>query len=102
MRTVQEEIFGPVITIIDYDTVDEAVQIANDSPFGLSGAVFGTDKAAAVAVARRLRAGRPHRQQRNRLRLRAPYGGFKLSGTGRELGGVEGILSFTEQRAIGI
>ena len=101
MRIAQEEIFGPVVCVIDYDTVDEAVAIANASPFGLSGAVFG-DPARAVEVAMRVRAGSQTVNTAVDFDFDAPYGGFKASGTGRELGGVEGIMSFTEPLTVGV
>ncbi|MBM9504419.1 aldehyde dehydrogenase [Actinacidiphila acididurans] len=101
MRIAQEEIFGPVICVIAYDTVDEAVRIANDTPFGLSGAVFGPQEEA-VAVASRVRAGSQTVNSAIDFDFAAPYGGFKSSGTGRELGGAEGILGFTEALTIGV
>ena len=101
MRIAREEIFGPVICVIDYDTVDEAIDIANDSPFGLSGAVFG-DPERAVAVAMRVRAGSQTVNTAVDFDFDAPYGGFKASGTGRELGGVEGVMSFTEPLTVGV
>ncbi|MEU2873825.1 aldehyde dehydrogenase [Streptomyces olivoreticuli] len=102
MRIAREEIFGPVICVIDYDGVDQAVSIANDSPYGLSGAVFGPDPDAALAVARRMRTGTVTVNTSIDFDFDAPYGGFKSSGIGRELGGVEGILGFAETRAIGL
>jgi len=102
MQIAREEIFGPVISVIDYKTVDDAVRIANDSPFGLSGAVFAQDKQEAIQVARRLRSGSLTVNSAIDFDFEAPYGGLKMSGTGRELGGAQGILSFTEPRAIGV
>ncbi|MEU3986693.1 aldehyde dehydrogenase family protein [Streptomyces sp. NPDC026672] len=102
MRIVREEIFGPVISVLTYDTLDEAVRIANDTPYGLSGAVFGPDTDAAVAVARRLRAGIITVNSAMDFDFDAPFGGFGASGTGRELGGADGILAFTEARTIGV
>jgi betaine-aldehyde dehydrogenase len=101
MRIAQEEIFGPVICVIDYDTVGEAIAVANASPFGLSGAVFG-DPDRAVEVAMRVRAGSQTVNTAVDFDFDAPYGGFKASGTGRELGGVEGIMSFTEPLTVGV
>jgi aldehyde dehydrogenase (NAD+) len=98
----REEIFGPVISVIDYDSLDEAVSIANDTPYGLSGAVFGPDPDAALAVARRMRTGTVTINTSIDFDFDAPYGGFKSSGIERELGGIEGILGFTEVRAIGL
>jgi len=102
MRLAREEIFGPVISVIDYDSVDEAVSIANDSPYGLSGAVFGPDPDTALAVARRMRTGTVTVNTSIDFDFDAPYGGFRSSGIERELGGIEGILGFTETRAIGL
>ena len=83
MRIAREEIFGPVLAAIPYDGEDEAVAIANDSAYGLSGAVFGVDMARVERVARRLRTGS--------VGLNAiagdvglPFGGVKASGLGRE------------------
>ncbi len=81
----REEIFGPVLAVIPVADVDEAVTVANDSDYGLSGAVFAADDAAAVAVARRLRTGQVAING-GRFNVRAPFGGFRRSGVGRELG----------------
>jgi len=78
------------------------VRIADDSPFGLSGAVFGQDKPEAIQVARWLRSGSLTVNSAIDFDFEAPYGGFKMSGTGRELVGAQGILSFTEPRSIGV
>jgi acyl-CoA reductase-like NAD-dependent aldehyde dehydrogenase len=90
----QDEIFGPVISIIGYEDVDDAVRIANDSPYGLSGQVYGADVAAATAVARRLRTGAVN-VNTSLFSAYAPGGGYKQSGLGRERG-VEGIREFQE------
>jgi aldehyde dehydrogenase (NAD+) len=98
MRIAQEEIFGPVLAIIAYDSVDEAVEIANDTVYGLGAHVQGQDLAAARAVAARIRSGQvlinnppwnPH----------APFGGYKRSGNGREYG-LEGFEEYLETKAI--
>lgn len=95
----QEEVFGPVLSVLRYSTDDEAVAIANNSPYGLSGAVWGTDVDRALAVARRMRTGQ--------VTINgcgpgdAPFGGFKLSGYGRE-GGVIGLHHYMEPKAIGV
>jgi len=81
----REEIFGPVLTIIGYDTVDEAVAIANDTPYGLAAYVSGTDVEATRKVASRLRAGQVNINSAA-PDLMAPFGGFKQSGNGREWG----------------
>jgi aldehyde dehydrogenase (NAD+) len=90
----QEEIFGPVLTVIGYNDVDDAVRIANDSPYGLSGQVYGADVAAATSVARRIRSGAVN-VNTSLFSAYAPSGGYKQSGLGRERG-VEGIRAFQE------
>ena len=95
----QDELFAPVLTILGYDDVDEAVQIANDSRFGLSGAVFSADHAAAVAVAARLRSGSVHVNNGFTVDISIPFGGFKRSGYGREFG-PEAIDGYVETQAL--
>lgn len=92
MRIAREEIFGPVLVVITYDSVEEAIEIANDSPYGLSGAVVGP-KEQALAVAREMRTGNVYINEGAR-NPRAPFGGYKQSGIGREIGlyGVEDYL----------
>ncbi len=97
-RIAQEEIFGPVIVVIPYDTVDEAVAIANDSQYGLSGAVFTADQAMGESVARRVRTGQIYVNDWG-MCVTQPFGGFKQSGLGRE-GGPEGIAGFLETKLI--
>jgi aldehyde dehydrogenase (NAD+) len=98
MTIAQEEIFGPVLALITYRDVDEAVSIANDTEFGLHAYVYGGDRHQARAVANRLEAGRV---MINAMvdDPKAPFGGFKLSGFGREFG-VAGMQAFTEPRAV--
>lgn len=93
MTIAQEEIFGPVLSVIPYETVDDAVAIANDSPYGLSGGVWGADRDAATAVARRIRTGGVE-VNGGRYNPLAPFGGYKQSGIGREAGkyGLEEFL----------
>ncbi len=93
MRIAQEEIFGPVLTVIPYDDVDDAVRIANDSAYGLSGSVWGGDHEAAAAVGRRIRTGTMN-VNTFMMDFCSPFGGFKASGLGRELGpeGLEAYL----------
>lgn len=95
MVIAQEEIFGPVLAILPYDTEDEAVEIANDSDYGLAGAVWSADPAHALAVARRIRAGQVAINGGS-YNAAAPFGGFKQSGHGREAGkyGVEDFLTY--------
>ncbi|HET6971015.1 MAG TPA: aldehyde dehydrogenase family protein, partial [Phenylobacterium sp.] len=98
MRIAQEEIFGPVLAIIPYDTVDEAVEIANDTDYGLGAHVQGADLEAARAVARRIRAGQVHINH-PAWDPNAPFGGYKRSGNGREYG-IEGLEEYLETKAI--
>jgi aldehyde dehydrogenase (NAD+) len=98
MTIAQEEIFGPVLSVITYDSEDEAIRIANDSKYGLHSAVMGTDLERARRVASHLRAGRV---VINNISddPQAPWGGFKYSGVGREYGRY-GIEAFLEPKAI--
>jgi len=98
MTIAREEIFGPVLSVIAYDTEDEAIAIANDSKYGLHAAVIGTDIQRARRVASQLRAGRV---VINGMAddPQAPWGGFKYSGVGREYGRY-GIDAFLETRAV--
>jgi acyl-CoA reductase-like NAD-dependent aldehyde dehydrogenase len=84
-RIAQEEIFGPVLAIIGYDNIEQGISFANDSEFGLSGAVFAADVPTAVGIAKRLRTGQVA-VNGGRFNAQAPFGGFKTSGIGRELG----------------
>ena len=94
----QEEIFGPVLAVIGYKDVDDAVRIANDSIYGLSGQVYGADAAAATAVARRIRSGAVN-VNTSMFSAYAPSGGYKQSGLGRERG-IDGIRAFQEVKHI--
>lgn len=85
MTIAQEEIFGPVLSILKYEDVDDAVRIANDSIYGLAGAVWAKDEEEAVAFARRLHTGQVDING-GRFNPLAPFGGYKQSGVGRELG----------------
>ena len=98
MQIAQEEIFGPVLVIIAYDSVDEAVEIANATEYGLGAHVQGQDLAAARAVAARIRAGQVHINNPP-WSADAPFGGYKRSGNGREYG-VEGLEEYLETKAI--
>lgn len=98
MRIAREEIFGPVLCIIAYDEVDEAVAIANDTEYGLGAHVQGQDLAAARAVALRIRAGQVHINN-PAWDGHAPFGGYKRSGNGREYG-VEGVEEYLETKAV--
>jgi aldehyde dehydrogenase (NAD+) len=98
-RIAREEIFGPVVVIIPFDDEDDAFRIANDTEYGLAGAIWAGDEARARALAKKLRAGRI-RINGSPVNPRAPHGGFKLSGIGREFGRY-GIEEFLEYKAIG-
>jgi len=98
MRIAREEIFGPVLSILSYDTEDEAVEIANDTPFGLAGFVQSRSPDRARAVANRIRAGRVYINGAAFDRS-LPFGGYKQSGNGREFG-VFGLEEYLEIKAI--
>lgn len=97
MKISQEEIFGPVLTVLTYDTVEEAVEIGNDIVYGLSGAVVGPEDEA-VKVARQLRTGNVIVNGAGRI-PEAPFGGYKQSGRGRE-NGIFGVKDYLEIKAI--
>ncbi len=97
-RIVQEEIFGPVLAIVGYDSLEQGIDFANDSEFGLSGAVFAADVPTAVSIAQRLRTGQVA-VNGGRFNAQAPFGGFKTSGIGRELGH-HGLLEYFELLSI--
>jgi aldehyde dehydrogenase (NAD+) len=98
MTIAREEIFGPVLSILPYRDEEEAVRIANDTPYGLSAYLWSADPVRASRVARRLRAGMVHINGAP-LDNRAPFGGYKMSGNGREWG-AHGLREFLETKAI--
>jgi len=98
MTIAQEEIFGPVLSIIAYQDEEEAIRIANDSPYGLAGAVWSKDDARAQKVARRIRAGQVD-VNGGAFNMNAPFGGFKQSGHGREAG-IYGLEEFLEYKSL--
>ena len=100
-RAAREEIFGPVLVVLPHDGDDDAVALANDSPYGLSGAVFGADLARARAVAARIRAGTVGINGGVWYSPDVPFGGFKQSGTGREMG-VAGFEEYLEIKSIAV
>ncbi|MFE2484456.1 aldehyde dehydrogenase family protein [Streptomyces mirabilis] len=97
----QDEVFGPVLAVIPYDGEDEAVRIANDSIFGLSGAVHSADDQRAIAVARRIRTGTFSINGGNYFSQEVPFGGYKQSGVGRE-SGVAGLEEFLETKSFAV
>jgi aldehyde dehydrogenase (NAD+) len=97
----QEEIFGPVLVVIPYEDDDDAVRIANDSIYGLSGAVTSASEERALAVARRVRTGTISVNGGSWFAPDSPFGGYKQSGLGRE-NGVEGFEEYLEVKAIGL
>jgi betaine-aldehyde dehydrogenase len=85
-RAVREEIFGPVATVIPFSGEDEAIRLANDTIYGLSGSVWTRDGARALRVARAIETGVLSINSNTSVRVSTPFGGFKQSGLGRELG----------------
>ncbi len=98
MRIAQEEIFGPVLSVIPYDDVDDAVRIANDSDYGLAGTVWTSDPDAGLDVARRVRTG-TYGVNTYTMDFAAPFGGYKASGVGREFG-PEGLAQYCELKSV--
>jgi aldehyde dehydrogenase (NAD+) len=98
MVIAQEEIFGPVLCIIPYETLDEAINIANDSPFGLSAAVWGESQQQALTIAKKIKAGQVYINGAD-FNYQAPFGGVKQSGNGREWG-VTGVMEYIELKSI--
>ena len=98
MTIAQEEIFGPVLAVIAYDSPDDAVRIANDSDYGLAGSVWTSDVDAGFEIAKRVRTG-TYGVNGSSMNFAAPFGGFKQSGIGRELG-PEGLEEYLELKGI--
>src|SRR3546814_17307028 len=94
MRIAREEIFGPVLVAIAYENDDEAVRIANDSVYGLSGSIYSADAERALRAARRLRSGTLNVNGANFFAPDSPFGGYKQSGNGSEMG----VQGFEEYR----
>jgi acyl-CoA reductase-like NAD-dependent aldehyde dehydrogenase len=99
MRIAREEIFGPVLTVIPYSDQNDAVAIANDSEYGLAGAVFTSDTDRGLGVAAQIRSGSFGVNEGYIMDPLAPYGGVKASGYGRELGR-EGLESYLVSQSI--
>jgi len=98
MRIAQEEIFGPVLCMIPYQTLEEAIEIANDTPFGLSSAVFAKDDVEAIKIAKNIRSGQCMING-GEFNYLAPFGGYKQSGNGREFTSM-GVEEFLETKAM--
>ncbi|KUI28271.1 aldehyde dehydrogenase [Mycobacterium sp. IS-1496] len=98
-RTVTEEIFGPVVTVLPFDDEADAIALANDTPYGLSGSIWTENLSRAVRVSRALEAGNLSVNSHSSVRYNTPFGGFKQSGLGRELG-PDAPLSFTETKNV--
>ena len=101
MRIAREEVFGPVLSLIPFDHVDEAIAIANDTEYGLAAGVWTTDLGRAHQVARRLQAGTVWINTYRSLSPSMPFGGYKASGLGRE-NGIEAIKEFTQIKSVWI
>jgi aldehyde dehydrogenase (NAD+) len=101
MRIAQEEIFGPVLVVIPFDDDDDAVRIANDSKYGLSGAVQSANPQRALGVAKRIRTGTVAINKSSYFGADAPFGGYKQSGLGREMG-LEGFEEYLQTKTISL
>jgi betaine-aldehyde dehydrogenase len=99
MVVAREEIFGPVVSVITFESEDEAIRIANDTPYGLSGSLWTRDGARQLRVARALRTGAIGVNSNSSVFPQAPFGGYKASGVGKELG-MEGLVHNTELKSV--
>lgn len=99
MKAAREEIFGPVLVVIPYDTDEDAIALANDSNYGLSAGIYSTDLVTAQQMSRRLQAGSVWINDWHAIRSDAPFGGYKESGIGREFG-IKGLESFLEIKTV--
>ena len=99
MKVAREEIFGPVLAVIKYSDVDEAIRLANDTDYGLSAGIWTGDLVRAQQLARELRAGSVWVNDWHMMRTDAPFGGYKQSGYGRELGAWS-IDAYVETKAV--
>ncbi len=98
-RTVREEIFGPVVTVLAFDDEADAIALANDTPYGLSGSIWTDNLSRALRVSRAVESGNLSVNSHSSVRYNTPFGGFKQSGLGRELG-PDAPLSFTETKNV--
>jgi betaine-aldehyde dehydrogenase len=98
-RIAREEVFGPIAAIIPFDDEDDAIRIANDTPYGLSGSIWTRDGARALRVARALETGVLSVNSNSSVRVQTPFGGFKQSGFGRELG-MQALDGYSEVKSV--
>jgi acyl-CoA reductase-like NAD-dependent aldehyde dehydrogenase len=99
MRIAREEIFGPVVSIIPFDTEEEAIRLANATPYGLSGSIWSRNIGKALRTAKALQAGVISVNCNSSVHTEAPFGGYKMSGVGRELG-MHAIELYTELKNV--
>ena len=99
MRIAREEIFGPVVAVIPFDTADEAIRLANETPYGLSGSIWTRDISKALRTARAVRSGVLSINCNSSVHTEAPFGGYKMSGIGRELG-MHALELYTELKNV--
>jgi acyl-CoA reductase-like NAD-dependent aldehyde dehydrogenase len=99
MRIVREEIFGPVVTVISFSDEAEAIRLANDTPYGLSGSIWSRDIGRALRVAKGVKAGVLSVNSNASVHTEAPFGGYKMSGMGRELG-MHALELYTELKNV--
>jgi acyl-CoA reductase-like NAD-dependent aldehyde dehydrogenase len=98
-RAVTEEIFGPVVTVLPFEDEADAIELANDSPYGLSGSIWTDNLSRALRVSRAVESGNLSVNSHSSVRYNTPFGGFKQSGLGRELG-PDAPLHFTETKNV--
>jgi acyl-CoA reductase-like NAD-dependent aldehyde dehydrogenase len=99
MRVAQEEIFGPVASMIPFDTEEDAIRMANASPYGLSGSIWTRDIGRTIRVAKAIRTGNLSVNSSSSVHTEAPFGGYKQSGFGREMG-MHAVNLYTEVKNI--
>src|SRR4051812_45424563 len=99
MRIAREEIFGPVVSIIPFDSEADAIRLANETPYGLSGSIWSRDIGRALRTAKGVQAGVLSVNSNNSVHIEAPFGGYKMSGTGRELG-MHALELYTELKNV--